>query len=53
MEMGVKIEPVPKCLDGREIPGQTPEGQAAKITQEAPLVLETLFQKFDVPFPAA
>jgi len=53
MEVGVKIHPVPKCLNGRndsghqlaagqgrEIPGQAPEVRAAKITQEAPLVLE-------------
>ena len=53
LEVRVKIEPVPKCLNGRddsgpklapgynlEVTGQGPEGRAAKITQEAPLVFE-------------
>ena len=50
---GVKINPVPECLDGRhdagrkrapgqafEVSGQGPEGAAAEIPEELTLVLE-------------
>jgi hypothetical protein len=53
MEVRVKINPVPKCLNGRndsghkfapghdfEIPAQGSESQAAEIPQEPPLILE-------------
>ena len=53
MEVEVKINPVPKCLNGRddsrhklapgchlEITGQGPEGAATKISQEPAIVLE-------------